>query len=218
MLSLWVIHCYFLHVYNKQKLLHVSKNGKSERTRHDILDTAWTLIARRGADISLSEIAAAVGITRQSIYVHFGSRGGLLVALVRRADERADIEKKFVGALATKDAKERLEACLDVWLRFVPEIYPVARDLIRLRHGDAEAATAWEDRMTDLRGMFSTLALSLRADHALAAHWTPARAADFMWASSSVESWGLLIQDCGWNPSKAAKSIKYALSRSLLAD
>ena len=204
-------------MYNKQKLLHVSKIRKSERTRNDILDTAWTLIAARGADISLSEIASVVGVTRQSIYVHFGSRGGLLIALVRRADERGDIENKFLTAMATPDAKTRLETCLDVWLRFVPEIYPVARDLIRLRSADTEAASAWDDRMTDLRGVFLNLALSLRADNALAESWTPSRAADFMWASASVETWGLLTQDCGWNARKAAKSIKYALSRSILS-
>ncbi|MBO6634502.1 MAG: TetR family transcriptional regulator, partial [Parvibaculum sp.] len=50
----------------------MSKNTKSERTRGEILDAAWTLIAERGASVSLGEVAAAAGITRQSVYVHFG--------------------------------------------------------------------------------------------------------------------------------------------------
>lgn len=194
----------------------MSKIGKSERTRNEILDVAWGLIAEHGADISLSEIAGAVGITRQSIYVHFGSRGGLLVALVRRADERADIERKFEKALAMEAAEGRLAAFLDVWFRFVPEIYPVAKDLVRLRAKDAEAFTAWEDRMTDLRRAFGTLTKSLRDDQALASHWSAPRAAEFMWASSSIENWGLLTVDCGWSAGQATSAIKQSLARAIL--
>ena len=195
----------------------MSKIGKSERTRNEILDTAWEMIAKHGAEISLNDIAVAVGVTRQSIYVHFGSRGGLLVALVRRADERADIERKFEKALATEGAGARLAAFLDVWFRFVPEIYPVAKDLVRLRATDAEAFAAWEDRMTDLRRVFGILTKSLRDDQALAAHWTAPRAAEFMWAGSSVENWGLLTVDCGWSANQAANAIKQSLARAILS-
>lgn len=194
----------------------MSKIGKSERTRNEILDAAWEMISTQGADISLSKIAGAVGVTRQSIYVHFGSRGGLLVALVRRADERAGIEAKFQQALATEAAEARLAAFLDVWFRFVPVIYPVAKDLVRLRSTDAEAFAAWEDRMTDLRRAFGLLTKSLRKDKALASHWTAPRAAEFMWASSSVESWGLLTVDCGWSAAQAANAITQSMARAIL--
>ncbi|MBL4906964.1 MAG: TetR family transcriptional regulator, partial [Sneathiella sp.] len=43
----------------------MSNLRKSERTRREILDTAWNLIAKHGAEISLSDIAEAVGMTRQ---------------------------------------------------------------------------------------------------------------------------------------------------------
>ncbi|WP_365708818.1 TetR family transcriptional regulator, partial [Parvibaculum sp.] len=61
----------FTHV-KYLEMRHMSKNTKSERTRGEILDAAWTLIAERGASVSLGEVAAAAGITRQSVYVHFG--------------------------------------------------------------------------------------------------------------------------------------------------
>lgn len=194
----------------------MSKIRKAERTREDILDAAWTLIARRGAGISLADIAAEVGMTRQSIYVHFKSRGGLLIALVRRADERADILRKFERALATPDPGARLKACLAVWFAFVPEIYPVARDLVRLRAGDTEAAAAWDDRMKDLRRVFRLLTRGLHDEGALAGYWTPARAADFLWAGSSVEAWGLLTAERGWSAASAADAIIHTMERSLL--
>ena len=194
----------------------MSKIKKSERTRAEILDAAWALIAERGASVSIGEVAAAAGITRQSVYVHFGSRGGLLLALVRRTDERAGIMEKFDKALAIAEPRERFRACLAAWFDFVPHIYPVASDLIRLRATDEEAAAAWDDRMNDLRQAFRQLIRGLDKTGELAESWSVARAADFLWAGSSVESWGLLTRDCGWSAGHAAKTITASLERALL--
>ena len=194
----------------------MSNSKRAERSRAQILDAAWQLIADRGADVSLSEIAAAVGMTRQSIYVHFGSRGGLLIALARRADEREDIFAKFERALATTDPKDRLDAYLKAWLVFVPKIHPVATDLIRLRATDEDAAAAWQDRMDDLRACFRELAASLAKDGALAKDWSVERAADYLWAACSVQAWDLLVSDRGWRPAAASKVIRQTVARVLL--
>lgn len=194
----------------------MSKIGKSARTRAEILDAAWNLIAERGAGTSLTEIATAVGITRQSIHVHFGSRGGLLLALVRRADERADIRRKIQNALSLPDPIERFRACLSVWFAFVPQIQPVAQDLIRLRATDEDAARAWEDRMNELRHVLRQLIRGLDKAGMLANGWTVPRAADYLWVGCSLENWGLLTRDCGWAPGTAAKATTQALERALL--
>lgn len=194
----------------------MSNSKRATRSRAEILDAAWDLIAARGAEVSLSEIAAAVGMTRQSIYVHFGSRGGLLVALVRRSDEREDIFAKFDRALALADPAERLDRYLKAWLVFVPKIYPVASDLIRLRATDEDAAAAWEDRMQDLWGCFRELAASLAKEGALAQGWTVPRAADHLWAACSVQAWGLLVKERGWSPAAASKTIRANAARVLL--
>lgn len=194
----------------------MSKTGKSERTRSEILDAAWALIAERGATVSLGEVAAAAGITRQSVYVHFGTRGGLLLALVRRADERSGIRKTFDKALAIPGPRERFRTCLAAWFDFVPHIYPVATDLIRLRATDDEAAAAWDDRMNDLRQAFRQLIRGIDKAGELAGQWNATKAADFLWAGSSVETWGLLTRDCGWSAGNAAKTITASLERALL--
>ncbi len=194
----------------------MSNLKKSDRTRRDILDTAWTLIAQSGADISLADIAKAVGMTRQSIYVHFGSRGGLLVALVRRADERERIWEEFASAMQKPTAEKRFLACLDAWLDFVPKILPVARDLIRLRTKDEEAGNAWSDRMLELRNFYVTLMQDLQTEKQLAPHWDPQTAAEFMWTHSSVQVWDLLTGDCGWSEEDARASIRSTLSQMIL--
>ena len=178
---------------------------------------AWRVIADRGTHVSMADIAAAVGLTRQAIYVHFRSRGGLLVALVRRADDRADIHARFRAALRVDDPRRRLDAFLRVWLEFVPTIHPVASSLMRARADDPDAAAAWHDRMTALRRGFAILATSLRRDGALAPGWTAARAADYLWAGSSVQTWELLAVDRAWGAPRTAAVLRRTLAAAVLA-
>lgn len=186
----------------------MSKKSKSERTRDEILDTAWALISREGASVSVGRIAEAAGLTRQSVYVHFGSRDGLLVALVRRTDEREDIWGKFQEALKASSAADRLAQCLDAWFAFVPRIYPVAQDLIRLRSHDQAAATAWQDRMSVLVDFYEGRIADLQEEGNLKDNWTVREATDYVWAASSVQAWSLLVHERGWQPEQAANHIK----------
>ena len=194
----------------------MSINRRGERTRHHVLDAAWDLISEQGAEVSISQIAQAAGISRQAVYQHYGSRGGLLVALVRRADERFKIKEQFDAALAHPGPKERLALTLRAWLAFVPKIDPVARDLIRLRDKDPAASSAWEDRMADLRRWLLALMTSLQKEDALKPGWTPQTAADLFWAQTSVQAWGLLVHECGWREKDVEAKLLRSISDTLL--
>lgn len=193
----------------------MSKN-KSERTKTQILDAAWDLMAERGSSVSMQDIAQAAGVTRQLVHHYFGSRGVLLTALVRRADERFAIWEGFEAGMAVKDPARRLNACLDAWLAFVPQIHPVATDLIRMRISDPDADAAWTDRMDELRDFFEKLTKSLKRDGALAEGWTPRKSADFIWSSCHVLYWDLLVKECGWSAKNADALIRSRIAQTLL--
>lgn len=195
----------------------MSKNKKSARTREEILDVAWALIPRKGADVSLAEIASEAGVTRQSVYVHFGSRGGLLMALVQRADERFAIWEAMEKALGEAETAAKLRAVLAAWFAFVPQIAPVARELIRLKPQDEAVAAAWNDRMDELYGVFRDLAAGLAAEGRLAPSWQADKAADYLWAASSVQVWDLLTGERGWQGEEAAQRLTEAHLAVLLA-
>lgn len=181
----------------------MSTNIRGDKTRQQILDTAWNLIAEKGADISLGEIAKASGVTRQALHLHFGKRGGLLTAMVRRADERATIIEKFAADIQIKEVEKRLTTFLNTWFDFISDIFPVASDLIRLRTKDPEAAAAWEDRMQHLRAISLELIQSIEKDSSLSAEWQPKPAAEFLWTLMSIQTWGLLTDDCKWSKPQA---------------
>lgn len=188
------------------------------RTREEILDAAWALVSEKGAEVSIADIAKAAGISRQSVYLHFGTRGGLLMALVRRADDRFEIKERLFACFDIADPQERLQASIRVWIDFVLKIHPVAKDLVRLRETDQDAAAAWEDRMSDLRDWLTILIQSLKSDNALSDDWSIQEASEYLWASFSVQMWSLLTLDCQWSRDRAETVLVRTITKTLLKD
>jgi len=74
-----------------------------EEARRLILDTAQELIARSGPEgLRLQEIAAAAGISHPLILHHFGSREGLVRALVQQAV--AELRDKLIAAMGSGES------------------------------------------------------------------------------------------------------------------
>ncbi|WP_037639783.1 TetR/AcrR family transcriptional regulator [Streptomyces bicolor] len=78
--------------------------------RESLLDAAYTALARRSwSAVRMVDVAAAAGVSRQTLYNEFGSKEGLARALVRREADGylAGVDR----ALATpSDARDRLTA------------------------------------------------------------------------------------------------------------
>lgn len=168
-----------------------------------MLAAARELIPARGAAVPVTEIAAAAGVSRQAVYLHFGSRAGLLVAVVRMMDAEADIHARCRRALAADDPVEALRAFLRTWLRFATEIEPVASALLAARRDDPDAAAAWEDRMADLREGHEHAAARLAAAGRLRPGLSAGAAADLTWALTSVPVLAQLTADRGWAARRA---------------
>ncbi len=82
--------------------------------RADILDTAEKLFAERGYDfVTVRDIAAAAGVTHPLIYYHWGSKRGLLAAVLERNQSR-------VRSL-TADLTDPREAILSIIENYLEE-------------------------------------------------------------------------------------------------
>jgi AcrR family transcriptional regulator len=166
--------------------------------RATILDETRRLIGEHGASISMSDVAAAAGVSRQAVYLHFPSRGRLFLELVRRMDDEAQIRPRLATALEADDPVEALRGFLVTWLRFAATIQPVATALLAARTADADAWAAWDDRMTELRGGHLHAARRLAQAGRLRDGLDPRRAADLTWALTSVQVWEQLRLDRSW--------------------
>ncbi|MFC9962048.1 TetR/AcrR family transcriptional regulator [Streptomyces nigra] len=97
--------------------------------RDSLLDAAFTALARRPwSAVRMVDVAAAAGVSRQTLYNEFGSKEGLARALVRREADTylAGVER----ALATTgDARDRLTATAD-WTAWLARDNAVVRALL----------------------------------------------------------------------------------------
>jgi len=172
----------------------------SRDTRARILDTAWGLVRERGVGaVTVAEIAAATGVSRQLLYVYFENRAGLLVAMARRHDVRSGFAGRAAeaGSLPPVEALERL---LRLWFAYLPEILPVARALEAAAINDDEGGVAWRDRMGDLRELFAAAMARVDGDGRLAEGWTVPAATDWVWARAQPSTFQHLVGDRAWPP------------------
>ncbi|MGW5118373.1 TetR/AcrR family transcriptional regulator [Streptomyces noursei] len=113
--------------------------------REALLDAAYTaLLVRAWADVRMVDVAAAAGVSRQTLYNAFGSKDGLARALVRRETETylAGVERELARGDAgapgpTDDAAARMTAAA-TWTLHTARTNPLVR---------AALTGCWGDRL-----------------------------------------------------------------------
>src|ERR1044072_3894845 len=112
-------------------------------TRRALLDATRELLEEPGAaNVGLERIASRAGYSRQGIYRHFGSRAGLLKAVLADIDERAGAAASIERILAGRDATAMLDALISWWADYVSGFSRVARSVYAGRGGVPTAAPA----------------------------------------------------------------------------
>ena len=164
----------------------------------------------------MAEVAEAAGVSRQALYMHYSSRAGLLVALVRWMDEESGIVTQCAAALDDEDPLAALRRFLTLWLRYVATIQPVASALLAVRRGDSDASAAWEDRMAQLRAGHRRAARRLEEAGLLRDGLNATMAADLSWAMSSVPVWEQLAVDRRWSARRVERYLVDAIAAALI--
>ncbi|UFS60659.1 TetR/AcrR family transcriptional regulator [Subtercola endophyticus] len=101
-----------------------------DETRNRILDVARELLGQN-PDASMSDVAAAAGVVRRTVYGHFPSRSDLVLTL-------ADQAVKEIEAVLQEVNLDGVPAD-EVWARFVERLWPLThryRVLLALRRGE----------------------------------------------------------------------------------
>ena len=187
-------------------------------TRERLLNATLELLAERGGDLRVEDVATAAGVTRQTVYLNFGSRTGLLVAAVEHLDADgtlASLTREIIHApngVAALDAAVHLEAAYD------PVIYPVAKVLIAARRTDEAALAAWQNRMEVRRNGARHVVERLAREGSLDPSWEIEAATDLAFALVSFEVWEHLVIERGWSASQYEEHLRRVLHAALLRD
>jgi len=188
-------------------------------TRTRILASALKLLeGKRGAMVRMSDIAKQAGVSRQALYLHFKSRTELLVAATRYIDEVKNIDERLLLSRTTNSGIERLEAFIEAWGNYIPEIYGMGRALMAAKDTDDAAAQAWDGRMDAVRQGCKAAVYALQQDNELAATFSTKQATDILWTLLSVRNWEQFTVECGWSQKKYIETITALAKRSLVAD
>ena len=164
---------------------------KYSDTREKILASAWKLLVANGTKaVRMSDIAKVTGISRQAVYLHFPSRAELLIATTRYIDDVKDVDARLAASRSAASGLARLDAYVEAWGNYIPEISGVAKALMAMQDSDADASAAWSDRMAAVRHGCEAAVQALEKDGDLAEHISVNEATDLLSSLLSVSRMG----------------------------
>lgn len=163
-------------------------NARSRRTRAALLDATRDLIEEGGVGtVTMAGVAERAGVTRRSVYLHFGSRADLIGALFDHVADTAGLWESLAQVFNAPDSVSALDAWAGHLAGYARRLVPIDR-AIRAGAGGDEAAEAHR-RRADAGRLESCRKLTrwLEAEGNLAPGWTASTAADALAALSTSD-------------------------------
>jgi len=189
-------------------------SSEKSDTRRKILEACLVLLAEgAGSGIRMSDIAKRAGVSRQALYLHFQSRGELIIAATLLQDEQEGAQERLTASRTARTGRERLSAFVQAWCAYIPIIYPVARTILYLAETDQEVSEAWRQRMEDMREGCEAAIAALSKDADLPDHYDETSATDLLWSMLSIRQWELLCLQRGWTQERYTQQIEAAAMR-----
>jgi AcrR family transcriptional regulator len=194
----------------------MSSDNPETRTR--ILESALTLLeAGQGSAVRMADIAKQSGISRQAVYLHFPNRAELLIATTLYLDEIRDVDTRLAASRTAESGIARLDAFIEAWGNYIPEIYGISKALLAMKDTDDAAAAAWDGRMQAVHEGCAAAIDALKKDGDLSTDLSAAHAIDLLWTLLSVRNWEQLTIECGWNQKKYIDATKRLAHRAFVA-
>ena len=164
----------------------------------------------------MRDVAEEAGVSRQAVYDHFGSRAELMVATARYGDEVRGLEGRLAGYRAASGGVERLEAFVEFWGNYVPEIHGIARAMLAARETDEAVAAAWDDRMGVVQEACKDIVGRLERDGVLVTGWSLEEAGEMLWSLLSIGNWENLTLERGWPVDQYVDRMKEVTKRAFV--
>jgi AcrR family transcriptional regulator len=194
------------------------RRQQADETRQRIVEAARRLLGRQGYEATtMAAIAAEAGVATQTVYAGFGSKPGILKALVDRAIFGLDYERLVAGAFHEDNPADRLRYAATI----ACEIYRAERAELEFlrRAGVAEPQIAAIDETREEHRYAAQTAMidSLVAVDALRPGLDRGSAHDLLWALTARDLFRTLVVARQWTPERYQNWLGDLLVRELLA-
>jgi AcrR family transcriptional regulator len=168
-----------------------------EQTRERIIDATRELLAREGyPQASVDEVARLADVARATVYYQFGSKKGLIQALVEDIQRRAG-QEAVVDSVEVVDPVDAMRQAFVMGSRFWAAERPLVHKLTGLAAVDADIrpilALAERDRLPLLARLVDRLA----GAQLLAPSYSSDEALHVLWMLSSFEAFDQLFTGRG---------------------
>jgi AcrR family transcriptional regulator len=194
-----------------------SEYGDPE-TRRRILEATWELIEERGSGVRVVDAAERAGVSRQAVYLHFGDRAGLLLALVEYMPQSLGFQALLAHVFDAPTGVEMLHRTVELHSTYSAKIDSVAQVLEAAQYRDKAVRAAWRDRMDRSRAAHRAIIQRIADEGRLADVWTVDAAADLFYTVTMQGPWRELTRELGWTPEQYAENVSELFRRSLLTE
>jgi AcrR family transcriptional regulator len=199
------------------------RQEQAGRNRWAMLQAARRLFLDRGyAATTMPAIAAAAGVSVQSVYKAFGNKPALLKAVFDVAiagdDEAVPmLQREALGRVRAEPDPYRK---LSLYGEFVAEVSPRHVPIQLLARAaataDPEAAGVWDQLRAERLAGLTLFARALHQDGHLRPGVSVDEARDLLWTYNSPELYELLVLQRGWTPQRYGRWLAETLTAALL--
>ena len=211
-------------VVNPRRRYDSSRRQEQAReNRMAVLTAARRKFLERGyAATTVGAIAAAAGVSVETVYKTFGNKPGLVKAVVDVAivgdDEPVPmLERDRVRQMKEEpDARRKLNLYAGHLEESAPRRVPIELLVRAAAASDAGAAEVWEQLETERLTGMAFLAQDLKEGGHLRPEISIDDARDVLWAYISAELYELLVIKRGWTPEHYSRWVADAVAAALL--
>jgi AcrR family transcriptional regulator len=187
-------------------------------TRRRILQATWELLEQQGAGVRLVDVADRAGVTRQAVYLHFGDRSGLLVALVDFIDVSLGAVQLRAHIHGGATGVESLQRWIQTMSWYTAKIDRVTQVLESSQYQDTALAAAWRDRMGRRQMHIRSIVERIAAEGRLADGWSVDAAVDLIYVITMPGAWRELTRELGWTAEHYSQHLTRLVQSALLTE
>jgi AcrR family transcriptional regulator len=188
-------------------------------THEALLAAGRSLMARHGyAAVTLAQVAKAAGVSRQAVYLHFGSRANFLTEIADYIWRQAELPDPHELVRSAASAHEALHRLIELRARSSELLGPYHHIPTAADSSDAEVAEAYTRRQRARLAVFVAVAKRMKSEGVLRGGVSVNAAAELMWSVLSVPVWRYLADMQGWSHGVFVKRMDDFLTHALLIE
>jgi AcrR family transcriptional regulator len=189
----------------------------AEETRLQIIEAARSLLSLAGYhDVSLDEIAREAGVSRQTIYVQFGAKRGVLQAVAEYVERESYGHDMVEGAREVSDPIATIRNGINDQLAFFQRNSDLLRTFYAQAAHDRDFRDVWQDRLQRRWDAIHLLVERIARDGKLAEGWSPTEAADWLWSLTNFRLYEEMVLERGWSNEQLMQRIVQVIDLVLL--